>query len=230
LFCDNRLFDVSENLRHTGRPSYDANDQGDHMTQLKYLVNSFQFSATRVATVLFAPLLTVAALSVQAQTIYRCPSKDGITPYTNDKIEADRQGCTPMTGGNVTVVQGTKVFSNATPSNGAGASGSGAKDAPVRVANAPQAGSRIDGSEQRSRDSDSKAIFESELRKAEAKQAELLKEYNNGEPEKRGSEAQNYQKYLDRVAEMKASIARNDADIASIKRELGRASSSARSP
>ncbi len=201
------------------------------MTHLKYSVNSFYFSTTRLATALLAPMLAMAALSAQAQTIYRCPSKDGITPYTNDKIEADRQGCTPMTGGNVTVVQGTKVFSNASPGNGTGAAAPGAKDAPVRVANAPQAGSRIDGSEQRSRDSDSKAIFESELRKAEAKQAELLKEYNNGEPEKRGSEAQNYQKYLDRVAEMKASIARNDSDIASIKRELGRASSSAaRSP
>ncbi len=201
------------------------------MTHLKYSVNSIQFSAARLATVFLAPLLAMATLCAQAQTIYRCPSKDGITPYTNDKIEADRQGCTPMTGGNVTVVQGTKVFNSAVPGTAA-ANGKEAKDgkeAPVRVANAPQAGSRIDGAEQRSRDSDSKAIFESELRKAEAKQAELLKEYNNGEPEKRGGEAQNHQKYLDRVAEMKASIARNDSDIASIKRELGRANSSARS-
>ena len=201
------------------------------MLQYKYFVNRFNFPAARAATVLIAPALAVgvlctAALSVQAQTIYRCPSKEGITPYTNDKVEADRQGCTPMTGGNVTVVQGTKVLNNPTPNPGSAA---GAKEAPVRVANAPQAGSRIDGAEQRSRDSDSRAIFESELRKAEAKQAELLKEYNNGQPEKRGGEAQNHQKYLDRVAEMKASIARNDSDIASIKRELGRASSTARS-
>jgi hypothetical protein len=232
LFCDNRLFDVSKNLRHTGGPSYDAIDQGDPMTHLKHLINRSQPLAARAATVFIVPLLAMGvlamgALSVQAQTIYRCPSKDGITPYTNDKVEADRQGCTPMTGGNVTVVQGTKVFNNASP--GTAEATPKAKDAPVRVANAPQAGSRIDGAEQRSRDSDSKAIFESELRKAEAKQADLLKEYNNGEPEKRGGEAQNYQKYLDRVAEMKASIARNDADIASIKRELGRASNSARS-
>jgi hypothetical protein len=198
------------------------------MTYLKYFLNRSHPSVARAATLFIAPLLAMGALSVQAQTIYRCPSKDGITPYTNDKVEADRQGCTPMTGGNVTVVQGTKVFNNPAPGAGATAAASGAKEGPVRVANAPQAGSRIDGAEQRSRDSDSKAIFETELRKAEAKQAELLKEYNNGEPEKRGGEAQNHQKYLDRVAEMKASIARNDSDIASIKRELGRASSSAR--
>ena len=57
-------------------------------------------------------------------------------------------------------------------------------------------------------------------KKAEARQAELLKEYNNGEPEKQGSESRNYQKYLDRVAEMKAEIARNESDIAGIRREL----------
>jgi hypothetical protein len=199
------------------------------MTYPQYSVNPHHFSKAGFAAVLLAPLLCLCALSAQAQTIYRCPSKDGITPYTNDKIEADRQGCTPMTGGNVTVVQGTKVFNAPAAGAGAAPAAAGTKEAPVRVANAPQAGSRIDGAEQRSRDSDSKAIFEAELRKAEAKQAELLKEYNNGEPEKRGGEAQNYQKYLDRVAEMKASIARNDSDIASIKREIGRASTTARS-
>jgi hypothetical protein len=191
------------------------------MTNLKYLVNLSIRSVARAATVFIVPVILMGAASVQAQTIYRCPSAHGITPYTNDKVEADRLNCKPLEGGNVTVVQGTRVQTDPKPSPGA---------APVRVANAPQAGSRIDGAEQRSRDSDSKAILESELKKAEAKQAELLKEYNNGEPEKRGGEAQNYQKYIDRVAEMKASIARNDSDIAGIKRELGRSSTSARTP
>ncbi len=155
---------------------------------------------------------------VQAQVekpIYRCPSANGITPYTNDKLEAGRQGCTPMVGGNVTIVQSTRV---AQPGLGL---------APVKIATATQAGSRIDGAEQRTRDSDAKAILESELRKAEAKQADLLKEYNNGEPGKIGGEAQNNQKYIDRVAEMKANIARNDSDIAGIRRELGRSSTKA---
>ena len=76
--------------------------------------------------------------------------------------------------------------------------------------------------DQRARDSDSRAILETELRKAESRQAELLKEYNNGEPDKLGPETRNHQKYLDRVAELKASILRNESDIAGIKRELGR--------
>jgi hypothetical protein len=49
----------------------------------------------------------------------------------------------------------------------------------------------------------------------------LRKEYNNGEPERRGDE-RNYQKYLDRVANLQADIARKEADIASIRRELAR--------
>jgi hypothetical protein len=80
---------------------------------------------------------------------------------------------------------------------------------------------------QRSKDADVRFILEAELRKAQARQAELLKEYNNGEPEKMGTEARNFQKYADRVAEMKASIQRNDADIASIQREIARLSASA---
>ena len=174
-----------------------------------------------LAMVLVAPLLIAAlwmlASAAHAQTIYKCPTAQGITPYTNDKAEAGRLGCTPLVGGNVTVVEGTKVQT----SSGGGSSNPNAS-APVRIANAPQAGSRVDAPEQRARDSDSRAILESELKKAESKQNELLKDYNNGEPEKQGIETRNNQKYIERVADLKATIARNDADIAGIKREIAR--------
>jgi hypothetical protein len=65
-------------------------------------------------------------------------------------------------------------------------------------------------------------ILESEVKKAESRQADLLREYNSGQPEKRGGEAQDNKKYLDRVAELKASLARNESDMAGIRRELGR--------
>jgi hypothetical protein len=81
----------------------------------------------------------------------------------------------------------------------------------------------VDAGEQKNRDAEARTILEAELKKAEARQAELLKEYNNGEPEKLGPEHRNHQKYLDRVADLKASIARNESDIAGLKRELGRA-------
>jgi len=131
--------------------------------------------------------------------IYRCGNE-----YTNTISESQKSSCKLLDGGNVTVVQTPRL-------------------APVRVASAAQAGSRIDTAEQRSRDSDARLILESELRKAEVRREELLKEYNNGEPEKFGPETRNHQKYLDRVAELKANIERNDSDIAGIRRELGRA-------
>ena len=82
-------------------------------------------------------------------------------------------------------------------------------------------GPRVDPSEQRQRDSDARRILEGELRKEETSLADLKKQYNNGEPERQGDE-RNYQKYLDRVAEMKATIARKENDVATLKRELGK--------
>lgn len=151
---------------------------------------------------LAAATFAAGSAAQNSPTIYRC----GGNVYTNNAVEARAKGCKPMEGGNITVVEGTRVNGNAT----------------VRVATAPQSasGSRVDADGQRARDADARAILESELKKAEARQAELVKEYNNGEPEKLGPEHRNHQKYLDRVAELKASIARNETDIAGIKREL----------
>ncbi len=162
--------------------------------------------------------IVLAANSHAQDRIFRCGNE-----YTNNAADAQSRGCKLVEGGNVTVVQGTRPQATAAAPAAAAPAG-----AVTRVATAPQAGQRIDASEQRARDSDARAILESELKKAEARQAELLKEYNNGEPEKRGDEARNYQKYLDRVAELKAGIARNDSDIAGIKRELGRSAATAR--
>lgn len=143
--------------------------------------------------------------------IYRCGNA-----YTNDPVEAQAKGCKLLDGGNITVVQGTRVQAPRASGPGTGA-----------VGGAPAgAGPRVDGAEQRARDADARYILESELKKAEARRAELAKEYNNGEPEKMGAETRNHQKYLDRVAELKAAIARNEADIAGIQRELSRLSAS----
>jgi len=148
----------------------------------------------------------MVATSHAQDRIFRCGNE-----YTNNAAEAQSRGCKIVEGGNVTVVQGTRPAASAAPTP------------PVRVATAGQSGQRIDSGEQRARDSDARGILEAELKKAETRQNELLGEFNKGEPEKRGDEARNYQKYLDRVAELKASISRNDSDIAGIKRELGRA-------
>ena len=163
-------------------------------------------------SVYLIPLLAVVVAAggmAQAQgRIYRCGNT-----YTNDAAEAKTKSCKLVEGGYITVVEGTRV-------QGGGGNGS----APVKFAAASpsSAGARVDSADQRSRDADARQILETELKKAESRQGELAKEYNNGEPDKQGAEGRNYQKYLDRVGELKASIARNENDIAGIKRELGR--------
>ena len=144
-------------------------------------------------------VLWLATSAWAQERIYRCGNE-----YTNTVTEAQVKNCKLISGGNVTVVPAQKPSATA------------------RVAAAGQPGQRVDASEQRAKDSDARMILESELKKAEARQAELLKDYNNGAPERLGSEARNNQKYIERVAEMKANIARNESDIAGIRRELGR--------
>lgn len=159
--------------------------------------------------------LAAALFSASGQgqeRVYKCNNN----VYTNNPQDPRLQGCKPMDGANVTVVQGTRP-ATAQPATGA----SGTK-APTPTPSAAGAGPRVDAADQRARDSDARLILEGELKKAEARQSELQREYNNGEPEKQGPEVRNHQKYLDRVAELKAAIARNESDMAGIRRELGR--------
>jgi hypothetical protein len=119
--------------------------------------------------------------------------------YTNNVTRDRAAECTLITTGNVTVVPAVKA--------------------------PPMSSVRSDA--QRAKDADARFILENELKKAEARRAELLKEFNNGEPEKLGAENRNYQKYIDRIAELKANIQRSEADIASIRREISRLSGGA---
>ncbi len=145
----------------------------------------------------------VAVANVQAQSrIYRCGNA-----YTNTIDEAQKGSCQLLEGGNVTVVQGQRPP---------------VVPAPARVANTGPAAPRGDGIDQRSRDSDTRLILESELKRAEARRDELLREYNNGEPDKLGPETRNHQKYLDRVAELKLGLDRLESDIGGIRREIAR--------
>lgn len=161
-------------------------------------------------TVLLSISTLLLAGSVSAafaqERIYRCGGKEGAAPeYINNAKDAQSRGCKQIEGGNVTVVQG---LAQSRPA--------------VRVAAAAQASPAAGNEAQRARDSDTRAILESELKKAELRLAEQQKEYNNGQPEKQGIEGRNYQRYLDRVAEMKESIARHESDIAGLKREISR--------
>jgi hypothetical protein len=151
-------------------------------------------------------MTAIAPAAVSAQDrIYRCGNE-----YTNNANVAKERGCKVVEGGNVTVVQGSSRSSAApAPSGGSAAS-------------SPPGAPKVDSNDQKARDSDARAILESELRKAETRHAELVKEYNNGAPERNALDLRNPQRYQERTAELKASVARSESDIAGIKRELSR--------
>lgn len=150
---------------------------------------------------------TLGLLPALAQDrIYRCGNE-----YTNNPQVAKSKGCTVIDGGNITVIEGPKPA--AAPSRSSSGSGSSASE---------RSGERVDSAAQRARDSDARAILESELRRAEARLAEARTAYANGEPEKQGIEGRNHQRYLDRVAELKAAVTRAESDVAGLQRELAR--------
>ncbi len=152
---------------------------------------------------LFAMAVLVGPALAQDR-IYRCGNE-----YTNNAVQARERGCKLVEGGNVTVVEGTR---------GTPAAAGAAPKAAVSLPSAP----KVDPNDQRARDADARSILESELRKAEARHSELLKEYNNGSPERNALDLRNPQRYMDRTAEIKANLTRSESDIAGIKRELAR--------
>lgn len=163
-------------------------------------------------------LLLIAATAPAAWSqdrIYRCGNE-----YTNNAQQARERGCKLVEGGNVTVVQGTRP-AGAAPAAPAAGSATGASAGAAPAASPPSA-PRVTTNDQKARDADARAILESELRKAEARHAELVKEYNGGAPERNALDLRNPQRYIDRTAELKASLARSESDIAGIKREIAR--------
>jgi hypothetical protein len=160
-------------------------------------------------------LAALAAGAAHAQgsgggTVYRCPGPPVLYTDTLTPQEARERGCRTIDGAPITIIQAPRPRQGAAS---APASAPRAADAP----RPPEA--RVDPATQRARDSDARRILTEELRREEERLAAMQKDYNNGQPERRGEE-RNYQKYLDRVAAMKADIARKEADIAAIRREL----------
>lgn len=151
-------------------------------------------------------IVTVVPAALAQDRIYRCGNE-----YTNNAAQAKERSCKLVEGGNVTVLQGSRPAPVAAPAATGGA-----------AAASPATTPRVSNNDQKARDSDARAILESELRKAEARYAELAKEYNNGAPQRSALDLRNPQQYMDRTAELKASLARSESDVAGIKRELAR--------
>ena len=157
----------------------------------------------RCAVMLLAcvALPALGADTPDSSVMYRCPGNDYKNTITAK--EAEKLGCKRIEGAPVTVIQMTKPRAS-TAAMPAASGGSGA---------------RVDPVAQRARDSDARRILEGELHAEEEKLALMQKEFNNGQPERQGDE-KNFQKYLDRVEQMRAAIARKQTDIAALQREI----------
>ena len=189
-----------------------------------------------------APLAAAFALAatfgmhatVQAQ-IFRCEADNGVPLFQNTPTG---RNCKALDLSPLTSIPAPKLPAQAAPRNGtsaggnasggaSGSQGNAAGSASAAAAASGQGGSaatggipRIEAATQRARDSDRRRIIEDELKREESKLGELKRDFNGGEPERRGDE-RNYQKYLDRVEQMKADIARSEGNVASLRRELG---------
>ncbi|AMP37895.1 hypothetical protein [Ralstonia solanacearum] len=162
--------------------------------------------SSRIASGLLAALAGLAALSVQvpahADDVYLCTGPNGVPEYRNS---GNVKGCRKLALPDVVTVPATR-----SPRSGGTA-----------PASAESSGSfpRVDSATQKSRDSERRRVLEAELSEEERKLQALQAEYNNGQPERQGNE-RNYQKYLDRTAQLKSDIERSQANVESIRREL----------
>jgi hypothetical protein len=145
---------------------------------------------------------TAAAQS--SPTVYKCPGPPVLYTDALTAQEAKEKGCTTIEGAPITVIQAPRPRPAAAP-----------------AAPAPAQRERVDPADQRARDSDARRILTEELKREEERLAQLQKEFNGGEPERRGDE-RNFAKYQERVADLKASIQRKEADIAALRRELAK--------
>jgi hypothetical protein len=157
------------------------------------------FSYRTILAICATGLVTLACDEAMAQNeIFQCTDpSSGKIEYKNT---GETKGCKRMT---VEPVVMPKLGSNpgSNPTSG----------------NFP----KVDPSVQKARDSDRHKILDDELAAKKTHLAELQKDYNNGEPDRTGDE-RNYQRYLDRVQQMKDNIARTQSDIDSIQGEIGK--------
>ena len=128
-----------------------------------------------------------------AQGVFLCTQPNGVREYRNT---GDTRGCRRLDLEPLSQIPGPALQAKADPGF-----------------------PRIDSQVQKRRDQDRMQILMDEVRAEESKLADLRKQYQNGEPERLGSE-RNYAKYQERVALMRDEIARAEKNIEALRREI----------
>ncbi len=141
--------------------------------------------------------LAVTAADAVAEGVYLCTQPSGTREYRNT---GDTRGCRKLD------LESISTIPSPPPPQ-------------VRAAVDPSF-PRIESQIQKRRDQDRMLILQEEMRAEESKLSQLRREYQNGEPERQGSE-RNYAKYQERVALMKDEMTRTEKNIEALRREMG---------
>jgi len=160
----------------------------------------------------FTVILFFSALASQVHAssdVYLCVDANGTKEYKNTGAT---KGCKKVDLPGITTVPA--------PRRTAASASSSRKSS--HASSSPAGFPKVDGDTQKSRDGERKQILVEERKSEEQKLADLKKEYNNGEPERRGDE-RNYAKYQARVANLKDSIERSEKNLQALDREIGNA-------
>ena len=148
-------------------------------------------------------LLCLVTGTLCAEGVYVCIQPNGSREYRNT---GDTRGCKKLE------LDGISMIPSAP---GQSVAGSKEKSTLPTDPSCP----RIENQIQKRRDQDRLQILLEEVKSEETKLANLKKEYQNGEPERLGSE-RNYAKYLERVALLKEEVQRTEKNIEALKREI----------
>lgn len=144
-------------------------------------------------------ILCLMVVPVMAQGVFVCVQANGIREYRNN---GDTRGCRRLDLETISTIPAPSTNQQA------------------KAAAIDPSFPRIESQIQKRRDQDRLQILMEEVRTEESRLSELRREYQNGEPERLGSE-RNYAKYQERVALMKDDIQRSEKNIEALKREIG---------
>ena len=146
------------------------------------------------------PLIIAAVLAAEAsaQGVYLCTLPNGMREYRNT---GDTRGCRKLDLEAISTIP------------------SPPSPPPQAKASIDPSFPRIESQIQKRRDQDRMQILLEEIRTEESKLSELRREFQNGAPERLGSE-RNYAKYQERVALMKEEMTRTEKNIEALRREI----------
>ncbi len=152
---------------------------------------------------LYAFVLATAGNAHAQSDVYICKTENGGREYRNTGVTKDCKRM-EMPPGTLIAAPVRKPLT---------------QTAAIKPAGSPSDFPKVDSTQQKARDTDRRQILVDEMRTEEQKLADLKKEFNNGEPERRGDE-RNYAKYQERLALMKDDLSRTEKNIEALKREI----------